>query len=662
MKRLFTFLSTCIVMLFFIWMIGKREHQIRYAFYPSVQVSSIPENSLTEHERVKDALTALAHENNSVIARRISKLNEQGQTIYVYDVYGGELPQGFTQASSKEATESALTNSYLIVKGSLTQTTLRQTLTNLQYKTSVYNEPSNIEYVIALALSNTLSIAFIVLLITFIALTVIYRIKELRHVGIKLIAGEKLSQLMLKAVLRDSCDIGIASTIAFIIGCFLLWINGLFDLPFLSLLLTAVVFFAFLLFVFSASLSLLYLFGMKKSGLMAIIKGKLPLKRLLAVLLIGQLLAILIVGFSMYRVHVYHQLLAQQTASDKEWDKHSDYFKLTFYLSDPHTEKNAQWLDVLDDAIKNHNALFVKHNLINFIGPPDPNTAHLTIDDYDPNANTLYVTPNYFDELSIPLDQATKEKINHLQPGQFGLLLPESLQNSTEHYQKLYTEFMNKEQDDSQTPTTYSAIVGFLPKKQSYFMFNQSAMSTKQYLNDPIIVVITPHSLGKNAYKLFWTNALDNYFYLANYDDTVDLLKKHNVFHMVTHIKNTRLLYYEQVENIKLDTTMAIIGGCLGMLTSVILFNAMNLLYFEQFRREIFIKRIAGMTFIELHKFYLCTQFSVLLLGFSGILWLTKHHAISMLTLALFTINALLTLYYQMRKEEKTAITVLKGE
>ncbi|MBF0780350.1 MULTISPECIES: DUF1430 domain-containing protein [unclassified Granulicatella] len=666
MKRLFIFLSTAIITLFFVWVVHTREHQIRYAFYPSVHVESTSGHSTNEHTKVKMALDTLAKETNSVIARRIPLLNEQSNTIFVYAVYGGNLPEGFTQASDQEAQESDLANAYLIVKGNLSVSTLQETLENLDFSTRLFPQEPDWSYVMSIALSNTFALVVFVLMITFVSLTIIYRIKELRQVGIRLIAGEKLSTLVLKAILSDGLNILVCAVLSFSVGCLFFLCNGLFYMPFLTLLLNAVFMYAGILFSISILFSFVYLFGLKKNGLMAIIKGKLPLKRLLMILLFGQFVAIVVVGFGIYRSHLYSQLLEQQLSSKKAWDKQDNWFNLSFYLSklnnkEAKDQQDANWINFLDEAVTHHHALLVKHNLRE-ITIKSTETAHLTLDDYDPLANTLYVTPNYFDVISMPIDASIKEKITHLQPGQFALLLPESLKQDTAHYQKVYTDFMNKKNIDG-PPANFNAIVDYLPNNQQYFIFNQSSVSPKQFLKDSIIVVLTPNSTKHlSGYTLFWENILDTSLFLYGYDNTVNLLKKYDSYHLVTRLENAKLNYYTQVENIKLDNTIALMSSILGVITSLILFNAMNLLYFEQFRRDIFIKRIAGMHFIELHQLYLTIQFSVLLFGFTAVLFLTRHLSIGSITLTLFVLNALITLYYQMKKEEKTAVTVLKGE
>ncbi len=76
---------------------------------------------------------------------------------------------------------------------------------------------------------------------------------------------------------------------------------------------------------------------------------------------------------------------------------------------------------------------------------------------------------------------------------------------------------------------------------------------------------------------------------------------------------------------------------------------------------EIFIRRLAGMTFIELHFTYLITQLLVLGVGMLGLLFVTNELGLSAGTGAIFLSNLFLILFLQERKESKIAYTVLQG-
>ncbi|WP_238137173.1 DUF1430 domain-containing protein [Streptococcus suis] len=102
-------------------------------------------------------------------------------------------------------------------------------------------------------------------------------------------------------------------------------------------------------------------------------------------------------------------------------------------------------------------------------------------------------------------------------------------------------------------------------------------------------------------------------------------------------------------------------GAILGIVTSIVLFNTMNLLYFEEFKRDIFIKEIAGMDFLGIHKKYLTFQLLSLLLALGASMVVTGHIFISSISFALFMVNALCLLRWQARRDVAWNIRILKG-
>ncbi|WP_153058702.1 DUF1430 domain-containing protein, partial [Streptococcus suis] len=83
----------------------------------------------------------------------------------------------------------------------------------------------------------------------------------------------------------------------------------------------------------------------------------------------------------------------------------------------------------------------------------------------------------------------------------------------------------------------------------------------------------------------------------------------------VNEVKSSSSLFTELLDRIRIETISTSMGAILGIVTSIILFNTMNLLYFEEFKREIFIKEIAGMDFWGIHQKYLTFQLLSLLLA-----------------------------------------------
>jgi len=121
MKRLFILISMVLVSLYMVITSVDHREEILFGNYPSVDVTGMVINQpVASREEVTEALSHLAVEHNSLIARRIVEPNEAGETRFIYATYGeGELPEGLTISSKESSETSDLLGSYLIVSGSL---------------------------------------------------------------------------------------------------------------------------------------------------------------------------------------------------------------------------------------------------------------------------------------------------------------------------------------------------------------------------------------------------------------------------------------------------------------------------------------------------------------------------------------------------------------
>ncbi|MDS2467501.1 bacteriocin-associated integral membrane family protein, partial [Streptococcus pneumoniae] len=81
-----------------------------------------------------------------------------------------------------------------------------------------------------------------------------------------------------------------------------------------------------------------------------------------------------------------------------------------------------------------------------------------TLDTYSPDANVLYVSPSYLDKENVAVNDETRQKLAHLQKGEFGLLLPESLRSQEAELKKVFEERLNyygKSSEDKDAPLEY---------------------------------------------------------------------------------------------------------------------------------------------------------------------------------------------------------------
>ncbi|MEE5482156.1 bacteriocin-associated integral membrane family protein, partial [Streptococcus pneumoniae] len=165
----------------------------------------------------------------------------------------------------------------------------------------------------------------------------------------------------------------------------------------------------------SILLMLLYLMSLNYKALVPVIKGRLPLKRLMILTLLCQLVAVFTVGYAVKTGLTSYQRLKELEISKQAWQDRADYYQISFGLGDrgKDTENQSKWYAFAKEAIEEEQALYVKDNLLHFANPQGKNEQGETLDTYSPDANTLYVSPSYLDKEKVVVDAETKQKLAH---------------------------------------------------------------------------------------------------------------------------------------------------------------------------------------------------------------------------------------------------------
>ncbi|HEM6138316.1 TPA: bacteriocin-associated integral membrane family protein [Streptococcus suis] len=672
MRKWFIFLSTVLLSVFIVIRIQQENQQLQFLSYNAVDIVGRSGNSeLSSREEFTDALNGLAIQTDSVIARRIVEPQENGKVKFVYEVYGeGSLPKGWERASKVSVETSDLVNSYLIVSGSLTSDKLAEVIKQEGYSPWISSGYSIYYSIYSLLMSEEFLVSIALCLLTFVSLTLIYRIKDLRSAGIRRVSGQSFAKIIFLPLTTDGVILGLTYLInASLAVSILFYLQLLNDLT-LSIILLSIALFVVTLFILSLSLSLVYVLGLKVITLVEVLKGKLPLKRLLALMLLGQLASILVVGWTVNRTLIHFNELQTVEKGVEGWDKNKDYYQASYSYGAAFNgemskeEQDSRWYQFAKVAIQNHGALFVKNNLNRYLQGDESDGINKF--DYAPSGHTIFVTPNYLELQNIQVSEEFKSKMSSLQQGEFGLIIPDKLKGQEETLVQLYVDYLNsfgRENLDIESSQLFEfkPYISYVESNQSRFLYNTVPYILEQHLIDPIIVVITPESTGDTpASQILWGTSLQSLF-LLDYQQSVQLLKEQGVYQWVSYLLNSKSTYYENLNTIRNQFLFLLLGALIGIATSILLFNTMNLVYFEQFRREIFIRRLAGMTFIELHFIYLITQLLVLGVGMIGLLFVTSELGLSVGTGSIFLTNLFLILFLQERKESMVAYTVLQG-
>ncbi|HEV6632435.1 TPA: bacteriocin-associated integral membrane family protein [Streptococcus pneumoniae] len=670
MKKLFILISNLLASLFFVWVFTIWTDTYVSHYYPNVVVrDSSPE---TTFQHVATRLEKLAEETDSFIAIQHQDPNSEGTTVFSYTTFGdGKLPDGLQEKNLEDAQSSSVETNYFVFDGHLDIHLLREELNQLGLTNMHLTIPSKLSTLMAIFSNGFQLISPLIFILTFVALTLISQISQLRSSGIRLISGEKRWSIFLRPVGEDLKAIAVGFSLA---GVLAILMQKILSLPTQSLMTIGEGLLSYNLILLSISLFFAQLFavGIKKIHLMQIIKGQVPVRGIISLILIGQLLAIIIVTLGIGSSLKYSQAWQQHRIGQEIWSQERQLITLSISRegTSPGFDEQAQrklrtWYQLMDLAVSEQKAFLSRHQLIdrtlqNGMASSKNLITSTEWHDYNPNGNVLIVTPQYLERQNIPVDTTIEQKMNHLNVGEFVLLLPEHLRSEEEHYKSVFEDDLTSRMSSQDERQQMTATVGYLESGQDRFVYNTTPISYQQFLKDPIIIVITPQSTGPQSI-LFWIDAVQNYVLFNQLSDAQELIQRQGIENWVSEMQTGYHNYITLLDNIQRERWVMLAGAVLGIATSILLFNTMNRLYFEEFRRAIFIKRIAGLRFLEIHRTYLFAQLGVFLLGFVASVFLQVEIGVAFLVLLLFTGLSLLQLHVQMQKENKMSMLVLKG-
>lgn len=670
MKKLFILISNLLACLFFVWVFTIWNDTYVSYYYPNVVVrDSSPE---TTFQHVATRLEKLAEETDSFIAIQHQDPNSEGTPVFSYTTFGnGKLPDGLQEKNLEDAQSSSVETNYFIFNGNLDIHLLREELSQLGLTNMHLTIPSKLSTLMAIFSNGFQLISLLIFILTFGALTLISQISQLRSSGIRLISGEKRWSIFLRPVGEDLKGIAVGFSLA---GVLAILMQKILSLPMQSLMTIGEGLLSYNLILLSISLFFAQLFavGIKKIHLMQIIKGQVPVRGIISLILIGQLLAIIIVTLGIGSSLKYSQAWQQHRIGQEAWSQERQLITLSISRegTSPGFDEQAQrklrtWYQLMDLAVSEQKAFLSRHQLIdrtlqNGMASSKNFITSTEWHDYSPNGNVLIVTPQYLERQNIPVDTTIEQKMNHLDVGEFVLLLPEHLRSEEEHYKSVFEDDLTSRMSSRDERQQMTATVGYLESGQDRFVYNTTPISYQQFLKDPIIIVITPQSTGPQSI-MFWVDAVQNYVLFNQLSDAQKLIQRQGIENWVSEMQTGYHNYITLLDNIQRERWVMLAGAVLGIATSILLFNTMNRLYFEEFRRAIFIKRIAGLRFLEIHRTYLFAQLDVFLLGFVASVFLMVEIVVAFLVSLLFTGLSLLQLHVQMQKENKMSMLVLKG-
>ena len=663
MKRVFLFISNLLLTFFLIATLSFWKDALPQRLFSGVAVLS----GQADYTTLKQELDSLARKHNSLIARTIWEVDGDGKSQTYYEAFGdGQLPDWMPPASQESIHKSDLLNNYNIISGSLTSQELATHLKKLGLEKANAFENDRVAFVFALFTQPNQLTSMLIFLLTFLALIVIGQIQSLSQAGIRLISGERLSHLFFRSLARDGLDILLFGLPALLIACILLISLGY---PYEVQTFLGILFILYnsLLLLLSLLIAFLFTISLKKVHLLSIIKGKLPIKSILRILYFGQVLAILLVIVGFGRMSTYYHILEKNEAGQATWEQRSNVVNLqtgrsSHIKNSDELQTNAnKWFDFIQHAIDNENAFLIKHNLaIQAIKHSLSTHNDSEQNPYDlEGKNILYVTPDYFKKEGIELTSETFKKINNLKDGQILAILPEELQKNEKDIKSTLQQELTNRLYSSKSNQTVEVSIAYTNQNNDVFLYNTTHISYDQWLSNPIFLVLSPKALGK-ASSIFWFTNLE-YLYFTDLHQTQELLKHYQLDQMVSGLSSARETYLQLNQKIKIEIFSNLASAMFAILTSILLFTSLNLLYFEAFRKTIFLKKIAGYYFFELHNRYITSQIAALFIGSSIALYISKNLWITLFLFLSFSSLAILLLKICDKKETKTYASIIKG-
>ena len=663
MKRVFLFISNLLLTFFLIATLSFWKDSLPQILFPGAAVLS----GQADYSTVKEELNSLAKEHNSLIARTIWEVDSDGKSQTYYEVFGdGKLPDWMPPASQESIHKSDLLNNYNIISGSLTSQELATHLKELGLEKANAFENDRVSFVLALFTQPDQLISMLIFLLTFLALIVIGQIQSLSQSGIRLISGERLSHLFFRSLARDGLDILLFGLPALLIASVLLISLGY---PYEVQTFLGILFILYnsLLLLLSLLIAFLFTISLKKVHLLSIIKGKLPIKSILRILYFGQVLAILLVIVGFGRMSTYYHILEKNEAGQATWEQRSNVVTLQTGRSSQmknldELQTNAdKWFDFIQHAIDNENAFLIKHNLVEqALKQATSNHNETENNPYGVEGkNILYVTPSYFKKEGIELSSEIFQKISTLKDGQILAILPEELQKNEKDIKATLQQELTNRLYNSESNPPVEVNIAYTNQKNDVFLYNTAHIAYDQWLSNPIFLVLSPKALGK-ASSIFWFTNLE-YLYFTDLHQTQELLKHYQLDHMVSRLSPARETYLQLNQKIKIEIFSNLASAMFAILTSILLFTSLNLLYFEAFRKTIFLKKIAGYYFFELHSRYITSQIIALFLGSGLAFIISKNIWITLILFFSFSSLAVLLLKICDKKESKTYVSIIKG-
>ena len=317
MKRLFILFSNLLILTFLLWISYSSSDLLIHQSLPMVGVHK-QEREVT-HEQVFQNLSDLALESNSLIGRKIQETDDKGDVIFTYEIYGEKKPPvGIMVATSSSATNSSLLMNYYILSGNLSLDRLNNQLQSLGFSDTFVNNPNVLSTFFTFMGNGAQSLAFVISVLTFSSLTIIQKTREMKAAGLKYISGIDLYRVFGQSILDDAKELVLATFLSISFGTAVIFFFKMTTFAYLTVAMSCFIY-NFLLLLISIILSFLYTLSIRTVNLISLVKGKLPLRRILFLLFLGQFFAVILIPLAIHRTSIYGNVWQLQQSGNDAW-------------------------------------------------------------------------------------------------------------------------------------------------------------------------------------------------------------------------------------------------------------------------------------------------------------------------------------------------------
>lgn len=672
MKKWFLLFSNIVCLIILATTIHFYSDQMMAVSYPMVHVSDA--STEFDQSELHQTIQELAKENHSTVGKQIFLYGQDGKRV-AYRLYGeGKFPNKIQTLRAEQDPSASVNGNYLIFSGSLTLEQLEEALKSPHYKVESLERLHPVAMALSIYDNNLASfISMGIFILAYFAILFFESTEKLRKFGIQMISGYKRSRIFRQTINKEVKLIGICMLLTFILALLvLLWLDFFIAYIILSVLLGLLVY-NLILVLLAIGVYSLFIITSRKKQLISLVKGKMPYRLLICLMMICQFLAVLFVGFNLERAFTSYQSIQLLNQSIKGWDSYQDYYDVNYSQNSLQGlgEEDNEDLDrelklyfgFVSEALFDKEAIYLRHNI------DQGQFGNMGQDPYfDQMLKTLYVNPTYLVKENLPLTKEHLQTLKDLKRREFGLILPKAYhaqrQELEDYYSQYFVKLFGDEEGEALTFKPQTILLESTGNRLLLITDNflQRSLDTQQLMQDPILVVFTPKiSEGIPDSNLFWGMEMVNHIKYKGLKQTQDLIKKHGIEAYIGDVVNSRDRFYDKISGYQSDTIQYLIGAVFACLASLILFYCMNRIYFNQFRRDILIKRIDGMNFWQNHQVYLALQLLIFSLAFSLLFYFVKLKYTLVLTALIFIALSVTTLGIQMKKENRQSLTLLKG-